>query len=284
LLYGRVGMISLGQIALFALGGWITTRLAYVISVPFPVLLLISGVFVGLIGVLLGLPALRLSGLHLALITLMFAAAITLFLSKHDFANGGGGFFGVGVQSTAAVPPRPNLGSSDHGYYRYCVIVGALMFLLVLAHVSTKPGRAWAAIRESEPAALAAGINITLYKLWAFGLAAFITGVAGGLIAGLVHLTVTQFPTTDSLIVLAVVLMGGTYSMWGAIIAGLFLRELPDILEHDIGWSHELATILFGIGVLQVITTAPRGIVEQFPKDMRNLGRKLYGLTRKAAA
>jgi branched-chain amino acid transport system permease protein len=211
----------------------------------------------------------------------MFAAAITLFLSKHDFANGGGGFWGVGVQSTAAAPRRPSVGSSDPGYYRYSVIVGILMFLLVLLHVSGKPGRAWAAIRESEPAALAAGVNITFYKLWAFGLASFVTGVAGGLIAGDVHLTVTQFPTADSLILLAVVLMGGAYSLWGAVIAGLFFKELPDLVEHDIGLSHELATILFGLGVLQVLTTAPRGLAEQFPKDMRNLGRLVFGLARR---
>ena len=57
------------------------------------------------------------------------------------------------------------------------------MFLLALLHVATKPGRAWASIRESEPAALAAGVNITLYKMWAFALASFMTGVAGCLLA-----------------------------------------------------------------------------------------------------
>ena len=64
------------------------------------------------------------------------------------------------------------------------MIVAILMFLLVLAHLRGRPGRAWAAIRQSESAALAAGINTTLYKLWAFALASFITGVAGGLVAG----------------------------------------------------------------------------------------------------
>src|SRR5436190_15213663 len=282
LLYGRVGMVSLGQIALFAVGGWTMTRLSYATGLPFPVLLVIVGLTTGVIGVLLGLPALRLSGLHLALITLMFAAAITLVLSKNDFPNGGHGFWGVGFQTEAASPRRPNVGSTDPGYYRYSVIVAAVMFLLVLVHVRGKPGRAWASIRAREPAALAAGVNITFYKLWAFGLASFVTGVAGGLIAGDVHLTVTQFPTADSLILLAVVLMGGAYSLWGAVIAGLFFKELPDLVEHDIGLAHELATVLFGIGVLQVLTTAPRGLAEQFPKDMRKLGGLLYGLARRS--
>ena len=88
----------------------------------------------------------------------------------------------------------------------------------------TKPGRAWAAIRQSEPAALAAGINTTLYKLWAFALASFVTGVAGGVLAGAVrYLYSIDFQTQDSITLLAVVLMGGAYSIWGAIVAGLLL-------------------------------------------------------------
>src|SRR5256714_9964612 len=78
LLIGRVGLISLNQIALLAVGGWIALRLGFGTPLPFPVLLLATGVLTGVIGTLIGLPALRLSGLYLALITLMAAAAITL--------------------------------------------------------------------------------------------------------------------------------------------------------------------------------------------------------------
>src|SRR5439155_26660611 len=73
ILYGRVGMISLGQIAVLALGTWTGARLAYATSLPFPVLLVLTGIIAGVIGVLVGLPALRLSGLYLALVTLMMA-------------------------------------------------------------------------------------------------------------------------------------------------------------------------------------------------------------------
>ena len=102
------------------------------------------------------------------------------------------------------------------------MIVAALMFLLCARTSARRPGRAWAAIRQSESAALAAGINTTLYKLWAFALASFVTGVAGGLLAGALHyLYSIDFQTQDSITLLAVVLMGGVYSMWGAIVAGL---------------------------------------------------------------
>jgi branched-chain amino acid transport system permease protein len=278
LLYGRVGMVSLCQIALLAVGGWVTARLGYETSIPFPVLLLIAGVITAVIGTLIGLPALRLSGLHLALITLMFAAAITLVFSKKDFPNGGSGFWGVGLVGRDM--RRPEIATGDTAYFRYTVIVSVLMFLLALLHVSRRPGRAWVAIRESEPAALAAGVNITVYKLWAFALASFVTGVAGGLLAGSVpRLASSGFRTVDSITLLAVVLMGGIFSLWGAVVAGLLFKLLPALLQ-DWGLSPDLATILFGVGVLQVLTTAPAGLVDQVPRDMKNLGRLLLSFGR----
>src|SRR5262249_49585126 len=148
--------------------------------------------------------------------------------------NGGHGFLGYDA-STVHIPAirRPAIAESDPAYYRYAVVVAALMFLLVLVHIRTRPGRAWAAIRQSSPAALAAGINTTLYKLWSFALASFITGVAGGVLAGAVHyLYSITFPTQESITLLAAVLMGGAYSMWGAIVAALLLQLLPALLNN----------------------------------------------------
>ena len=122
-------------------------------------------------------------------------------------------------------------------------------------------------------AALAAGVNVTVYKLWAFALASFMTGVAGGLLAGSVGVLANSgFPTSDSLTLLAVTLMGGIYSLWGAVVAGILFKLLPALLQ-DWGLSSDIATILFGIGVLQVLVTAPAGLVAQVPKDLANLGR-----------
>ena len=204
ILYGRVGLISLGQVALLTIGCWIGTRLAYATSLPFPLLLLLAGGITCAIGVLVGLPALRLSGLYLALITLMFAGATTIVLSVTDFPSGGGGFTGrssTGALTTSTPPVRrPSWAVGDVAYYRYTVIVCAILFLIALVHVAAKPGRAWATIRESEPAALAAGVNITLYKLWAFALASFVTGVAGCLLAAQVGVPrAITFQTQDSL-------------------------------------------------------------------------------------
>jgi branched-chain amino acid transport system permease protein len=138
-------------------------------------------------------------------------------------------------------------------------------------------------MRQSEPAALAAGVNITTYKLWAWALASFVTGVAGGLLAGSVGKLYTyQFPTRDSILLLAVVLMGGIYSLWGAVVAGVLMKLLPALLD-TWGANPNLLLILFGVGVLQVLLTAPGGLAMQFPKDMARLGRALVSLARRLA-
>ena len=284
-LVGRVGLVSLGQAAVLAIGAWVAARLLFGTGLPYEIVLLASGLITMALGTLVGLPALRMRGLYLALITLMLAGAITVVLASINFPNGGHGFSGYnGSQVHIPALRRPGIAQTDPAYFRYSVIVGVVMFLLVLVHLRGRPGRAWAAIRQSEPAALAAGINTTLYKLWAFALASFITGVAGGVLAGAdKYLYSIDFQTQDSITLLAVVLMGGAYSMWGAIVAGLLMQLLPAILN-DVGLSPDWLTILFGIGVLQVLTTAPTGIVDQLPKDIARLGRKIGGLTRRTPA
>jgi branched-chain amino acid transport system permease protein len=288
LLMGRVGLVSLGQIAVLALGAWIGARLMFATSLPYPVVIVICGLLTGIIGTLVGLPGLRVSGLSLALITLMLAGAISIVLQNTNFPNGGKGFLGYADSafSAAKLVPirRPSIAGSDVGFYRYALVVGVLMFLLVLWHVRSKPGRAWAAIRQSEPSALATGVNVTFYKLWALLLASFITGVAGALLASdSGTLYAGQFPTVQSISLLAVVLMGGMFSIWGAVVAGLLLQFVPVELN-NLHLPPDVLTILFGIGVLQVLVTAPAGLVVQFPKDMAKLGRLIKRLAGRPAA
>jgi branched-chain amino acid transport system permease protein len=284
LLVGRVGMVSLGQGAVLAMGAWVAARLLFATSLPFPLVLLGAGLITMCLGTLVGLPALRMSGLYLALITLMLAGAITVALENINFPNGGHGFTGYNAASVhIKAIRRPSVATTDPAFFRYSMIVAVLMFLLVLVHLRGKPGRAWAAIRQSESAALAAGINTTFYKLWAFALASFVTGVAGGLVASSYrYLNSLTFATQDSITLLAVVLMGGAYSLWGAIVAAFLLKFLQALLN-DWGVSPDWLTILFGIGVLQVLTTAPAGLIDQVPRDIKRLGGLLFGRGRRAA-
>jgi branched-chain amino acid transport system permease protein len=281
-LVGRVGLMSLGQVAVLAIGAWSAARLLFGTGQPFPLVVLEAGLVTMILGTVLLLPALRLRGLYLALITLMLAGAVTVVLATLNFPNGGRGFSGYdGNQSHIPPVRRPSIATSDPAYFRYAVIVAVVMFALVAIHIRTRPGRAWATIRQSEPAALAAGINTTAYKLWAVALASFVTGVAGGVYAGAVHyLYPYDFPAYASISILAVVLMGGAYNLWGAVVAGLLMQLLPSLLQNW-GVSNDWLTIIFGIGVVLTLTTAPRGLADQFPKDMAKLGKLLVGLVRR---
>ncbi len=283
-LVGRVGLVSLGQAAVLALGAWVAARILFATSLPYPLVLLASGMITMVLGTLVGLPALRMRGLYLALITLMLAGAITTVLATTNFPNGAAGFLGYN-SNTITIPAirRPSIATSDTAFLRYSIVVAILMFLLVVWHLRSKPGRAWAAIRQSEASALAAGINTTRYKLWAFALASFLAGIAGGLLAGADRFLYSyDFQTQDSITLLAVVLMGGVYNIWGAVIAALFMQLLPAILN-QIGVSPYWLTVLFGIGALQVLTTAPAGIVDQMPKDLARLGRFIFRQFRRPA-
>jgi branched-chain amino acid transport system permease protein len=286
LLVGRTGMFSLCQIPLLAAGAWLALRVFQIVELPFPLLLVAAGLLTALCGVVIGLPALRLSGLYLALVTLMAAGAITLVLRLVKFPNGGGGFWGFDKSepSGAISLPRPSIAVGEIAYYRYTVVVVAVLFLLVAWHIKGKPGRAWASIRQSQVTAVAAGVHTTLYKLWAFALSAFITGIAGALLAaGPGGVSTQQFPVEQSILLLAVVLLGGVYNVWGAVVAAFFMRVLPQILDNELGLPPELLTILFGVGVMQVLIVQPKGVVEDLTRLGRLIGRKL-GLAGRAEA
>lgn len=256
LLYGRVGLVSLGQVAPYGIGAWVTLRLAFATSLPFPVLLLVAGAVAMVIGVMIGLPALRVSGLYLALVTLMLAAAVEIVLSQLKFPNGGGGFAGL-VEDLGDIQTmrRPGFAQSDLAYYRFIVVVAFIAMMVMAVFLISKPGRAWASIRQSEVSALAAGINVTRYKIYAFALAAFMAGVAGGMFAGTIPrgLSLDPFTRQAAIFLIAVAVMGGVRSLWGGVLAAAFATLLLKFLTQNV-IGHQLWTdmslSLFGFGLL----------------------------------
>jgi len=276
LLVGRTGMYSLCQVPMVAAGAWLALRLHHLAgALPFPVIIVLAGLLTGLIGVVIGLPALRLSGLYLALVTLMAAGAITLLLTVVKFPNSNKGFWGYDKRNPSGqnLLPRPSIAEGDIAYFRYSVVVVAIVFVVAAWHVKGRPGRAWAAIRQSEVTATAAGINTTLYKLWAFALSAVVSGIAGAILVAGAGVTTNQFPVHESILLLAVVLLGGVYNLWGALVAAFFMRVLPQLLDKQLDLPPEALTMLFGLGVMQVLLVQPKGVVE----DLRKLGVLIGG-------
>ena len=255
LLYGRVGLVSLGQVAPYGIGTWVTIRLAFATSLPFPFLLLIAGVIAAVLGVLIGLPALRVSGLYLALVSLMLVAAVEILLNELKFANGGGGFRGVSTTNDPQPMRVPSFAQTSYSYYRFCVIGAFVLFMLAAFVLSRKPGRAWASIRQSEAAAISAGIDVTRYKIYALALASFMAGVAGGLFAGSVpkSMDVGSFSRQAAIFLIAAVIMGGIRSLWGGLLAGVFATVLLKFLTQNVvghGFWTRFSLSLFGFGLM----------------------------------
>ncbi|BDV32268.1 branched-chain amino acid ABC transporter permease [Microbacterium terricola] len=276
LLYGRLGLVALGQVSLMGVGGWITLRVGHATALPFELLLVIAAVGTGIIGVLVGLPALRLSGLNLAIVTLMLAGAFEVVFTVTGFPNGGEGFLGRAAGGVLQKPlPRPVLGTTDPDYFRYVLIVTAIMFVIIALHLANRPGRAWAAMRQSEAGALAAGIGTVRYRLWALAVVSATTGVAGGLLAGNAGLLdPISFKASQSILLFATVLIGGGFSLLGAAIAGFLSQGLPPLLN-SIGVDGNLIFVILGLGMIQALTTAPQGIAGQLQGLARRITRTI---------
>ncbi|WP_210250734.1 branched-chain amino acid ABC transporter permease [Bradyrhizobium hipponense] len=280
LLFAQLGMVSLAQFGLLGVGGWFALRISHGLGVPFELALLTGGVAAALVGLVIGLPALRMRGLYLAIITLMMAGAIQVLISAFGFPDGGSGILGKST-GTRVMMARPFLAQNDEAYLRYALVIAGLCYGLVLLHVRGRPGRAWAMIRRSEVCAFAGGVNIVAYKVWAFALAGFLAGIAGGLLAGGVgQLDASAFPASQSIMLFALTIVGGAYSWIGPIVAGLLLRAFPALLN-DFRVDGNIATMVFGIGLLHALITAPHGVAGQL-RDLVGTVRRLLGGKRKA--
>jgi branched-chain amino acid transport system permease protein len=273
LLYRRLGLVSLAHVALMGCSGWVTLRLAHGFDLPFELNMLAGGVFASVVGMLLAYPALRMRGLYLALVTLMAAGGFSTLANVIQFPNGGEGLLGFAVKSVNYMP-RPWLAQTDAAYLSYCVGVAALGFALIFLHERARPGRAWALIRRSEASAMAAGVNVTLYKVWGFALSGFLAGIAGGLLAGnLQLLDARSFPAAESVMIFALTVVGGAWNWYGAIIAAVLYRLLPAILN-EFGITGDVAYIIFGAALIHAMVTAPRGIAGQIADGIAKLAGK----------
>jgi branched-chain amino acid transport system permease protein len=262
LLYGQLGLVSLCQWALVGVGGWISLRVYHYIHPPFFITILAGGVGASAIGMVWGLPALRMRGLYLALVTLMLAGAFQVVITVTSFPVGGPGILGqVGASGNDRVMmARPIFAANDTAYFLFVAFVTILCILLVEWHRRTKPGRAWALIRKSEQMAMASGVRIVFYKAWAFALSGFIAGVAGALLAGLFgQLDASAFAPTDSILIFIGTLLGGPNVWLGPFLGGLLTRFIPALLI-DFNVNANVSLLFFGAALMQALTVAPEGI------------------------
>ena len=267
LLTGHVGQISLAQGSLLGVGAFTTATLVQIHGLPFGLALAAAvGVNVTL-GIIVGLPALRLQGLALAIATWSFALFVERYVFRQLWLTGG--------QRGRSITP-PKIGFLDLGDDRtmFLFVAGIFVILLVLVRnvLRDHTGHALVAVRDSEAGAQAMGINVTRYKLLAFALSAGITGVAGGLHAGLVPtLSVNDYNQFVSVTMLAIAMIGGIQSLLGATLAGLAFTALPQLLK-DLGLSltGSRFDLVLGLGLLVVVVSRPQGLASMLPAHWRH--------------
>lgn len=260
-LTGYSGQISLGHGAFIAVGGYVAAIGQQKLGVNSLLTIPVAGLICGALGFLLGLPALRLEGIYLALATFALAVAAPGLLKKPERLTGG--VKGI-VMAPYASPT--DLLQDDQYFYLVCLAVAAVLFLLAWNVLRGRTGRAFRAVRDGELAASAFGVNIAFYKTLAFAISAFYGGIAGALYAiatGFVSPDAYPFQLSIGLLVGAV--LGGLGTLEGAVIGALFIVFLPIASQQLISpISKQLANaapaVTQGLILLLVMFFARQGI------------------------
>jgi branched-chain amino acid transport system permease protein len=259
---GFAGLLDLGYIAFYAVGAYVYALLAsphFGLHLPFWIILPIGAALAALFGLLLGAPTLKLRGDYLAIVTLGFGEIIRVFLNNLarpvNITNGPQGVTGIdpfriGAFDFSASGRVLGIDLSGPMRYYYLLLAAALAVIAVnLRLQNSRIGRAWEAIREDEVAARAMGINTRNLKLLAFAMGASFGGLAGGMFSAIQEfISPESFVLVESIMVVAMVVLGGMGNVWGVILGALLLSFVPEILR----WTVEpVQAMLFGRQVVE---------------------------------
>ncbi len=253
LLMGYTGQIAAGHAGFLALGAYFTAIIGENLQwLPCPVILLLAGLFTGIIGFLLGIPILRLKGFYIAMATLAFGVVVSEVILQWSSLTGGDDGFSVPTAQIAGF-------AFDSDFKLYYLIIPVTLVMTILAKnlVDGYIGRAFIALRESEIAAQTIGIDLARYKTIAFAISAFYTGVAGGLFAYLItFLSPDAFTIELSMDFIAMIVIGGMGSILGSVIGAVILTGMQQVLAGLL----DLQILIFGISLIVFMLFMPRGI------------------------
>jgi len=291
-LAGFTGLASLGHAAFLGVGAYTQ---AYLLSHGWPFLLALpsAAALSAAVGVVVGLPALRVKGIYLAIATLAFGFIVEEVLARWESVTGG--------NSGRNVPGVSIFGwevGSGAGFYYVCLVVCMVATLGVLNLLRSGTGRAFIAIRDSEISAQSMGIALAQYKTLAFAISAALTGAAGALYAHkLAFISPDQFGVLQSIELLLVVVVGGVGSVHGAFLGAIFLIALPqfiavskDWLPPAIGQASGLQGLIYGAVLVGIVLFEPLGLygrwlkmrtyLQLFPFYRRGLFRRQKAFTK----
>lgn len=254
LVVGYTGQLSFGHAAFYGVGGYTTALLLLHTSIPFPIIVLTSGVLAAVVGFGLGLPVMRFKGDYLALVSLGFGQIF--FVIVQNWAS-----LTRGPQGLPGIPTPKIFGfelTSNAHFFYLILVLSAITFIFISLLVKSYVGRALLAIREDETAAIAMGINAMKYKLLAFTVGSFFAGVAGSFLASyLGFIGPMNFTLDQSILYVMMVIVGGLGSLWGSVVGAATIVLLTQVFSNLPG----LQMLLVGVVIVILILVRPQGIM-----------------------
>ena len=268
LLAGFTGQFSLGHAAFLGVGAY-TQGVLTNLGLPFPIAMLCAAGVAAAVGVVVGLPALRLKGIYLGIATLAFGFIVEEVFARWDRLTGGNA--GMHVKSPAIFGWSID---SGEGFYFICLITAVLATLAIVNLLRSSTGRAFVAIRDSEISAQSMGIHLARYKTLSFALSAALAGLGGALYAHQIQfLSPDQFSILQSIDLLLMVVIGGLGSVHGAFLGAIFLIAMPqiismvkDYLPDAIGQAPGLQTVVYGAVLIAFVLFEPLGLYGRWLK------------------
>jgi branched-chain amino acid transport system permease protein len=228
ILTGFTGQASLGHAAFLAIGAYTAAYLQQ-FNVPFPIYFLAAGLLTGLVGAIVGFPALRLQGIYLVIATISFAFIVEEILARWESVTHGNE--GMRIKTIALL--GTTVPRDGPAFYFLCLAMLILTIIGSLNLLRSPTGRAFIAIRDSETAARSMGINVALYKVKSFAISAGITGLAGVLFAHkLSFISPEMFTLQLSIEFIIVILIGGVFSLHGAVLGAIFIVMIDPFLTY----------------------------------------------------
>lgn len=263
-LTGYTGQISLGHGAFMAVGGYTTAILMADHGMKDIWTIPLAGLVAGVVGFLFGIPALRLTGLYLALATFAIAVAFPSVIKKFEgFTGGGSGINLFGSpELTASITPVEILGielNFNNWLYALCWTIALVAYVVAWLFLRGRTGRALRSIRDSETAAQSSGVSLPRYKTLAFAVSAAFAGVAGALFAiATTFVNPDTFPVTLSIFILVGVVVSGLGSLEGVIAGAVFIQFLP-LWAQEVSKSPGAPGIVYGLVLIATMFLLPGG-------------------------
>jgi len=271
ILTGYCGQLSIGHAGFIAVGAYTAAVLTNRLELPFLVGLICAGLIAGLIGMIFGIPSLRVKGFYLA-ITTIAAQFIIIWVINH-WTSVTGGFNGISV-------PPASIGGitfiSQTSQFYLIMVITVLVIFLAKNLARTRVGRAFVAVRDNDLAAEVMGINLFRYKLIAFFIGCFLAGIAGSLLAHWIgFMNAENFTLIDSILYIGMIIIGGLGTVTGPIFGAIFIRMLQQgitfiapVLEQTFalpaGFTTGIGPMVFGLAIVLFLILEPRGLAHRW--------------------